>query len=45
MQLEVEASCVHHFKYVQSYKDVAQCKQHFCSDFTLFSGTQEWTRT
>lgn len=36
MQLEVKTTCVHHFKDVQSWRDVAPCKQHFCSDFLLF---------
>lgn len=36
MQLEVETSCVHHFKYVGSQKDCAPCKHYFCSDFLLF---------
>lgn len=36
MQLGVETSCVHHFKDVQSWRDVAPHKQHFCSDFLRF---------
>lgn len=37
MQLEVETSCVHHFKDVQPWRDVAPHKQHFCLVFLLFS--------
>lgn len=37
MPLEVETSCVHHFKDVQPWRDVAPYKQNFCLDFLLFS--------
>lgn len=36
MQLELETSCVLHFKYAQLQRDVAPYEQHFCSDFLLF---------